>query len=92
MQSSFSADNDGCVIYQNLYCGEMRNKMEQLIEYLPFLIPILIVEWALALTALIHALRHPNYRFGNKIMWIMIVLLVQIIGPIVYFVFGRGEE
>jgi hypothetical protein len=66
--------------------------MNTLMEYLPFLIPIIIVEWALAITALIHVLKHPNYRFGNKVLWILIVLLIQIIGPIVYFVFGRGEE
>lgn len=66
--------------------------MEQIIDYLPFLIPILILELILAITALVHMLKHPNYRFGNKIFWIIIVLLVQIIGPILYFVFGRGEE
>jgi len=66
--------------------------MEKLIEYLPFLIPIIIIELALAITALIHVLKHPNYRFGNKVLWIFIVLLIQIIGPIVYFIFGRGEE
>jgi len=61
-------------------------------EYLPFLIPVIIIELALAITALVHVLKHPVYRFGNKVMWIVIVLIVQIIGPIVYFVFGRGEE
>ena len=66
--------------------------MKQIIEYLPFLIPILIIEFALAITALVHVLRHPNYRFGNKVIWIIIVLCIQIIGPIIYFVFGRGEE
>lgn len=66
--------------------------MQQIIEYLPFLIPIIIIDLALALTALVHVLRHPNYRFGNKVIWIIIVLFVQIIGPIIYFVFGRGEE
>jgi len=66
--------------------------MDQIIDYLPFLIPILILELILAITALVHVLKHPNYRFGNKVFWIIIVLLVQIIGPILYFVFGRGEE
>jgi hypothetical protein len=66
--------------------------MQQITEYLPFIIPILIIELALAITALVHILKHPNYRFGNRIIWILIVLLIQIIGPIVYFIFGRGEE
>lgn len=66
--------------------------MEVMKEYLPFLIPLIIVEITLATTALVHVLRHPNYKFGNKVMWIIIVLVIQIFGPIAYFVFGRGDE
>lgn len=66
--------------------------METITEYIPFLIPVIIVELILAVTALIHVLKHPNYKFGNKVIWIFVVLLIQIIGPVVYFVFGRGEE
>lgn len=66
--------------------------MEQFMEYLPFLIPLLIIECILAITALVHVLRHPNYKFGNKVIWILVVLLLQIVGPIFYFIFGRGDE
>ncbi|MCE5344187.1 MAG: PLDc N-terminal domain-containing protein [Eubacteriales bacterium] len=66
--------------------------MDKLTPYLPFLIPILIIELALMLTALVHVLRHPHYRFGSKPLWIIVVVVFQIIGPIVYFAFGRGEE
>lgn len=66
--------------------------MELIKEYLPFFIPLIFAELILAFSALIHILKHPNYRFGSRAMWIPIVLLIQIIGPIAYFVFGRGEE
>ncbi len=66
--------------------------MNELIEYLPFLIPVILVELALAITALVHVLKHPYYRFGSKAFWIVIVLLIQIIGPVTYFAFGRGHE
>ncbi|SHI22706.1 Phospholipase_D-nuclease N-terminal [Sporobacter termitidis DSM 10068] len=66
--------------------------LDMLKEYLPFLIPLVIAQLALGITALVHVLRHPHYRFGNKVMWALIVMLVQIIGPVVYFAFGRGEE
>jgi len=65
--------------------------MEQLKEYIPFLIPIIIIELVLAITALVHVLKHPNYRFGSKAFWILFVLFVQIIAPIIYFTFGREE-
>jgi len=61
-------------------------------EYMPFLIPLIILQFILSITALIHVLRHPHYRFGNKVMWILIVMFIQFIGPALYFAVGRGEE
>jgi len=68
------------------------NGLEVLREYLPFLVPLIILQIILAVTALVHILKHPKYRFGNKIMWIIVVLFIQIIGPIAYFAFGRGDD
>lgn len=65
--------------------------METLIQYLPLLIPVILIELLLAVTALIHVLKHPRYKFGNRTVWIIVVLLVQIIGPVIYFVFGKEE-
>lgn len=66
--------------------------MENFTEYLPFIIPLIILQFALAITALIHVIRHPHYRFGNMVVWIIVVLFVSIIGPVVYFALGRGDE
>ncbi|WP_455544310.1 PLDc N-terminal domain-containing protein [Intestinibacter sp.] len=64
------------------------NDINQIVLFLP----VVILEFALAIAALIHVLRHPHYRFGNKVIWILVVLFIQIIGPIFYFIFGRGED
>lgn len=66
--------------------------MESITEYLPFLIPIIAIELILAVIALIHVLRHDSYRFGNRAMWVMIVLFIGIIGPVLYFTIGRGDD
>lgn len=66
--------------------------MDNLTQYLPFLVPVMLVELILAVTALIHVLKHPKYRFGSRVLWIIVVLFFQIIGPVVYFIFGKGEE
>jgi hypothetical protein len=66
--------------------------MKQLMEYSPFLIPIFLVELILMVTALVHVLRNKRFRFGNRILWIIIVVFIQILGPIFYFTVGRGEE
>lgn len=64
--------------------------MSEITNNLALLLPVIILEFILAITALIHVIKHPNYRFGNKAIWIIVVLFIQIIGPIFYFIFGRG--
>ncbi|WP_411338242.1 PLDc N-terminal domain-containing protein [Ruminococcus gauvreauii] len=66
--------------------------MELFNEYFAVLLPVILIELALMVTALIHVLRHSDYRFGNRAVWVIVVVFIQIIGPILYFVFGRGEE
>ncbi|KPI54735.1 hypothetical protein C4097_15115 [Clostridioides difficile] len=66
--------------------------MENLMENLPLLLPIIILNLILVITALIHIIKHPNYKVGNKAIWILLVLFISIIGPILYFTIGRGDE
>lgn len=66
--------------------------MNELTTYLPFIIPLIIINLALIIPALIHIIKHPHYKFGSKPLWIVIVLFIQIVGPVIYFIFGRGEE
>lgn len=66
--------------------------MQEISDYLPFLIPIIVIQLALQVFTIHHILKHPNYRIGNKALWIIIVLLGNIIGPVVYFAIGKGEE
>ncbi|MGG0823722.1 PLD nuclease N-terminal domain-containing protein [Paenibacillus turicensis] len=68
------------------------NNLDFFMEYLPFFIPLIILQLILAVTALIHVIKHPQYRFGNKGLWIVIVLAFQIVGPVIYFTLGKGEN
>jgi len=65
--------------------------METLIKNLPLLIPILLIELALLLFALIDLLRRDKTR-GPKWAWALAILFIQIFGPIAYLIFGREEE
>ncbi len=66
--------------------------MNTLFEIMPLLAPILLVDIILAVVAVRHILRHPRYRFGNKTMWLVIAVILLLFGPIIYFVFGKGEN
>lgn len=66
--------------------------MDGIIDALPLLIPIIILQYTLAIFAIVHIIKHPKYRFGNQFFWILFVFFIQFIGPIVYFLFGRGDD
>jgi EamA domain-containing membrane protein RarD len=66
--------------------------MELLIQYLPFIIPLIAAQLILAVVAVVHIVKHPCYRCGSKPLWIAVACLVQFIGPALYFTFGRERE
>ena len=64
--------------------------MNELRELLPLLVPLFLVQLALIVFALLDLAKRPSTR-GPKWMWVLIILFVNFIGPIVYFVVGREE-
>lgn len=65
--------------------------MPNLSNFLPILIPLGILEVGLTIAALIHIFTHKTYKVGNRLLWV-ILSFVSIIGPVLYFIIGRGEE
>lgn len=66
--------------------------MDELIKYLPFIIPVVLIELTLMIVSLIHIVKHKHYRFGNRIFWIIVCAIPNLLGPIVYLTVGREEE
>lgn len=52
------------------------------------LLPILIIQFALMVFALVDLIKNPNPK-GPKWMWGVLIVVINIIGPILYFVIGR---
>ena len=66
--------------------------MEELKEFLPFLIPLVIAELALFGYALYHILTHKTYKRGNRALWLVLtVVFMNFVGPILYFVLGKED-
>ncbi|MHB9032016.1 MAG: PLD nuclease N-terminal domain-containing protein [Anaerolineae bacterium] len=60
-------------------------------QYLPYLVPILLIQWGLLLYALVDVIRRERVRYLPKWAWILIVAVVNIIGPLVYLLIGRED-
>ena len=66
--------------------------MDQLMDYLPFLIPLAVAELVLMVVALVHILKHDHYKMGNRVIWLIVSIVVGIIGPILYFTLGKADD
>lgn len=61
-------------------------------EFLPFLIPFAIAEFALLGYTLYHILTHKQYKRGSRVLWLVVVIVgMQFIGPILYFLLGKED-
>ena len=66
--------------------------MDKLMEFLPFFIPLVIAQFSLLGYALYHILTHDTYRRGNRVTWLVVTLvLMNFVGPILYFLLGKEE-
>ena len=69
----------------------MTDILSQLKEFLPFLIPLFILQLSLMGGAVYHILTHKTYKRGSRPLWLMLSILVNFIGPILYFVLGKED-
>ena len=66
--------------------------MPDIKELLPFLVPLAIVQFALLGYTLFHILSHKTYKRGSRGLWVAVVLVgMQLIGPILYFLLGKED-
>lgn len=61
-------------------------------ELISLLLPLLVIQFTLAIIAIVSIVRSDSTRGLPKWAWIVIVLVVNTIGPIAYFIFGREKD
>lgn len=70
----------------------MPENVSSLVRLLPLLLPLFLIEVGLMVIALVDVARRERERVrGNKVVWILVIVLVNLIGPIIYLLFGRQE-
>jgi hypothetical protein len=67
-------------------------EMETLIHMLPYMAPLVILEIVLIAVALADLVKRKKVTGGKKIIWVLVTVGVQFVGPIIYLVLGRKEE
>ena len=69
------------------------NDLATLKEFLPFIIPLMIVQFLFLGYTIYHILSHDHYKRGNRTLWMIVVIVLynSFIGPILYFILGKEE-
>lgn len=60
-------------------------------KLLQIILPIVLLNLILVVTAMIDLIRSRRTN-GPKWLWALLILFVQMFGPICYFVFGRNRD
>ncbi len=64
---------------------------DEFLEFLPYIIPLVLLQLTLMIVALVDLIRREKTR-GPKWIWAIVIILGELIGPIIYFIFGREES
>jgi hypothetical protein len=64
--------------------------MEDLTRILPLLIPILLLQLGLMIYALVDLAKRERTK-GPKWLWALIIIFLELFGPVIYLLAGREE-
>lgn len=65
--------------------------LDLIVQFLPVIIPLALIELGLLAGALVHLLRRGKAKLLPVWGWVLIIVLVNIIGPVLYFIIGRED-
>ena len=71
--------------------SEMTELKTFLNDYWQLLLPIFILQLVLLLTALVDCIRREKTN-GPKWVWVLIIICINILGPVAYFIVGRSRD
>ncbi|MCU6712529.1 PLDc N-terminal domain-containing protein [Paenibacillus sp. J5C_2022] len=63
----------------------------ELSKLLAIIAPIIVIQLILMIIALIQCVKAEETR-GPKIMWILIIIFINLIGPIAFLLFGKRRD
>lgn len=55
-------------------------------------LPLVIINLIFVIMALVDLSKRKKVLWGNKIIWVVLIIFVQYIGWILYFLIGKKEE
>ena len=67
-------------------------QLKTIMGMLPFLIPLFLIQVALMVIALVDLFKRENMKTNTRLVWVFVIILINVIGPIVYLLAGRKDK
>jgi len=65
--------------------------ISEILEFLPYLIPILVIEYGLLIFAIVQLVKN-EVRYLPKWGWALIIVFINIIGSVVFLLAGKKRD
>jgi hypothetical protein len=72
--------------------GITQEQLKTITDMLPFLIPLFILQLALMVIALIDLFKREGMKSNTRLIWVFVIILINVFGPIAYLVLGRKDK
>lgn len=70
----------------------MASNMDSFARFIPFLIPIVILQLGLQVYCIFKLVKDKVIEPNKRIIWLLVVIFGQLLGSIAYLLFGRSKE
>ena len=67
-------------------------QLKTIMDMLPFLIPLFVIQLALMVIALVDLFKRENMKTNTRLVWVFVIILINVIGPIIYLLAGRKDK
>ena len=64
----------------------------QIIDILKIAWPLIVIQLGLQIYSIIDVIRHKKTKTLSPLIWVIIIVFGEILGPILYLLFGRAED
>lgn len=54
--------------------------------------PLLFIQGILVVVSLFDWIKQEDQIRGNRWIWLVVIIFVNLIGPVLYFIFGRRKD